>query len=71
MVPSFISSHVYEVYIEGFHPSRGVAASGFRPLRKISLLPPVGVWPVFSAIVAGCPLRPATDRSLVGRYLTN
>ncbi len=31
---------------EGLHHTRGVAASGFRPLRKIPLLPPVGVWTV-------------------------
>ena len=33
-------------------------------MQDSPLLPPVGVWPVPSASVAVCPLRPATDRRL-------
>src|SRR5260221_9860951 len=50
---------------EALHPPRGVAASGFRPLRKIPhcCLPPES-GPCRSSSVADRPLRPATHRRL-------
>jgi len=50
---------------EGRHPSRGVAASGFRPLRNIPhCCLPQESGPCLSPSVAGRPLRPATRRRL-------
>src|SRR5690606_29740712 len=49
---------------EGRHPPRGVAASGFRPLRKIPhCCLPQESGPCLSPSVADRPLRPATRRS--------
>src|SRR5690625_1664745 len=54
---------------EGRHPPRGVAASGFRPLRKIPhCCLPQESGPCLSPSVAGRPLRPAT-RNRLGRPL--
>ena len=50
---------------EGLRPPRGVAASGFRPLRKIPhCCLPQESGPCLSPSVADRPLRPATRRSL-------
>ena len=50
---------------EGRHPSRGVAASGFRPLCNIPhCCLPQESGPCLSPSVAGRPLRPATRRRL-------
>ena len=50
---------------EGRHPPRGVAASGFRPLRNIPhCCLPQESGPCLSPSVAGRPLRPATRRRL-------
>ncbi len=50
---------------EGRHPSRGVAASGFRPLRNIPhCCLPQESGPCLSPSVAGRPLRPATRHRL-------
>ncbi len=50
---------------EGLRPPRGVAASGFRPLRKIPhCCLPQESGPYLSSSVADHPLRPATHRSL-------
>ena len=50
---------------EGLHPARGVAASGFRPLRNIPhCCLPYESGPCLSPSVAGRPLRPATRRRL-------
>jgi hypothetical protein len=50
---------------EGLHPTRGVAASGFRPLRKIPYCClPQESGPCLSSSVADHPLRPATHLSL-------
>src|SRR6185503_4203717 len=50
---------------EGRHPSRGVAASGFRPLCNIPhCCLPYESGPCLSPSVAGHPLRPATRRRL-------
>ena len=50
---------------EGLHPPRGVAASGFRPLRKIpSCCLPYESGPYLSSSVADRPLRPATRNCL-------
>ncbi len=50
---------------EGLHPSHGVAASDFRPLRNIRYCsPPWGSGQCLSPDVAGQPLSPATRRSL-------
>ena len=50
---------------EGLLRSRGVAASGFRPLRKIPhCCLPLESGPYLSPSVADHPLRPATRRSL-------
>src|SRR5206468_4732835 len=55
---------------EGLHPPRGVAASGFRPLRKIPhCCLPQESGPCLSPSVAGRPLRPATRRRLGGPLL--
>src|ERR1700734_4067474 len=52
---------------EGRHPSRGVAASGFRPLCNIPhCCLPWESGPCLSPSVAGRPLRPATRRRLGG-----
>src|SRR3954447_5870962 len=52
---------------EGLLPSRGVAASGFRPLRKIPhCCLPQEAGPCLRPGVADRPLRPATDRRLGG-----
>ncbi len=52
---------------EGLHPARGVAASGFRPLRNIRYCsPPWRSGQCLSPDVAGQPLSPATRRSLGG-----
>ena len=54
---------------ENLHPSRGVTASGFRPLRNIPhCCLPQESGPCSSSSVAGHPLRPATHRCL-GRPL--
>ena len=54
---------------EGRHPSRGVAASGLRPLCNIPhCCLPQESGPCLSPSVAGHPLRPATRRRL-GRPL--
>ncbi len=54
---------------EGLHHPRGVAASGFPPLRKIPhCCLPQESGPCLSSSVAGHPLRPANHRSL-GRPL--
>ena len=54
---------------EGLLPPRGVAASGFRPLRKIPCCClPQESGPCLSPSVADHPLRPAMDRRL-GRPL--
>ena len=53
----------------GILPSRGIAPSGFRPLRKIPhCCLPEESGPCLSPSVAGRPLKPATDRCL-GRPL--
>lgn len=50
---------------EGIHPTRGVAASGFRPLRNIRYCsPPWRSGQCLSPDMAGQPLSPATRRSL-------
>ena len=50
---------------EGRHPSRGVAASGFRPLCNIPhCCLPQESGPCLSPSVAGRPLRPATRHRL-------
>jgi hypothetical protein len=50
---------------EGRHPPRGVAASGFRPLRNIPhCCLPQESGPCLSPSVAGRPLRPATRHRL-------
>ena len=50
---------------EGLLPARGVAASGFRPLRKIRYCsPPWRSGQCLSPDVAGQPLSPATRRRL-------
>ncbi len=50
---------------ERLHPTRGVAASGFRPLRNIRYCsPPWGSGQCLSPNVAGQPLSPATRQSL-------
>jgi hypothetical protein len=50
---------------EGRHPPRGVAASGFRPLRNIPhCCLPQESGPCLSPSVADHPLRPATRRRL-------
>ena len=50
---------------EGLHPPRGVAASGFRPLRNIPhCCLPQESGPCLSPSVAGRPLRPATRHRL-------
>ena len=47
------------------HPSRGIAPSGFRPLRKIPhCCLPKESGPCLSPNVAGHSLKPATDRGL-------
>ncbi len=52
---------------EGIHPSRGVAASDFRPLRKIPYCClPQESGPYLSPNVADHPLRSATHRRLGG-----
>src|SRR6185437_11452520 len=52
---------------KGLHPPRGVAASGFPPLRKIPhCCLPEESGPCFSSSVAVRPLRPATDHRLGG-----
>src|SRR5207247_6261666 len=52
---------------EGRHPTRGVAASALRPLRKIPhCCLPYESGPCLSPNVAGHPLRPATRRRLGG-----
>ena len=54
---------------EGLPPARGVAASGFRPLRKIRYCsPPWGSGQCLSPDEAGQPLSPATRHSL-GEHL--
>ena len=54
---------------ERLHPTRGVAASAFRPLRKIPhCCLPEESGPYLSPNVTGRPLKPATRRSL-GRPL--
>ena len=51
------------------HPPRGIAPSGFHPLRKIPhCCLPQESGPCLSPSVADHPLRPATDRCL-GRPL--
>ena len=50
---------------EGLHPTHGVAASGFRPLRKIRYCsPPWRSGQCLSPDMAGQPLDPATRRCL-------
>ncbi len=50
---------------EGLPPTRGVAASGFRPLRKIRYCsPPWRSGQCLSPDVEGQPLSPATRQSL-------
>ena len=50
---------------EGRRPSRGIAPSGFRPLRKIPhCCLPQESGPCLSSSVADHPLRPARDRGL-------
>ena len=60
---------------EGRHPSRGVAASGFRPVPNIRYCsPPWRSGQCLSPDVAGQPLSPATRRCLGGplpRQLAN
>ena len=54
---------------KGRHPSRGIAPSGFRPLRKIPhCCLPEESGPCLSPSVADHPLKPATDHRL-GRPL--
>ena len=49
----------------GSHPSRGIAPSGFRPLRKIPhCCLPEESGPCLSPSVADRSLKPATDRGL-------
>ena len=56
---------------ENLHPSRGVAASGFRPLRNIPhCCLPQESGPCLSSSVADHPLRPANHRCL-GRLLSH
>ncbi len=55
---------------EGLHPPRGVAASGFRPLRNIPhCCLPQESGPYLSPSVADHPLRPATHHRQYGRPL--
>ena len=50
---------------EGLHPTRGIAASDFRPLCNIRYCsPPWGSGQCLSPNVAGQPLSPATRRCL-------
>ena len=50
---------------EGLHPTHGVAASDFRPLRNIRYCsPPWGSGQCLSPNVADQPLSPATRQSL-------
>jgi hypothetical protein len=66
-IASSLPKGVYD--LKGLHPPRGVAASGFRPLRKIPhCCLPSASGPCLSSRVAGRPLRPATRRRL-GRPL--
>ena len=49
----------------GIHPSRGIAPSGFRPLRKIPhCCLPQESGPCLSSSVSDRPLKPDTDRRL-------
>ncbi len=63
------------LHTEMLHPTHGVAASGFPPLRKIPYCClPQESGPYLSPNVAGHPLRPATHRCLGGplpRQLAN
>jgi hypothetical protein len=53
------------LHSEKLHPTRGVAASGFRPLRNIRYCsPPWRSGQCLSPDVAGQPLSPATRRCL-------
>src|SRR3989338_5825324 len=65
-VPTKISSLTTEVYTKKWlHPSRGVAPSGFRPLRKIPhCCLPYEYGPCLSSILAGRSLKPATRHRL-------
>src|SRR5256885_16410024 len=68
-VPSGVFLEKSGLRPEGLHPARGVAASGFPPLRKIpNCCLPYEAGPCLSPSLAGHPLRPATDRRL-GRPL--
>ena len=60
---SFLRKEVYKSKI--LHPSRGIAPSGFRPLRKIPhCCLPEESGPYLSPSVADRSLKPATDRGL-------
>ncbi len=53
------------LHSEKLHPTRGIAASGFRPLCNIRYCsPPWGSGQCLSPNVAGQPLSPATRRCL-------
>ena len=60
---SFLRKEVYRPKF--LHPSRGIAPSGFRPLRKIPhCCLPEESGPCLSPSVADRSLKPATDRGL-------
>ena len=60
---AFLRKEVYKSKI--LHPSRGIAPSGFRPLRKIPhCCLPEESGPCLSPSVADRSLKPATDRGL-------
>ncbi len=62
---SALSSPDSSLHPERLHPTRGVAASGFRPLRNIRYCsPPWRSGQCLSPDVAGQPLSPATRRCL-------
>ncbi len=65
-VPKYTFLHPdSSLHPERLHPTHGVAASDFRPLRNIRYCsPPWGSGQCLSPDVAGQPLSPATRRSL-------
>ena len=70
-VPSFVFPSKRGLRTKALPPSRGIAPSGFRPLRKIPhCCLPKESGPCLSPNVAGRSLKPATDRGL-GRPLSH
>ncbi len=64
-IPSEFFSKKRSLQPMGRHPSRGIAPSGFRPLRKIPYCClPEKSGPCLSFSVADHPLSPTTDRRL-------